>query len=55
MSKLTKRLVDAAEVRAREHFIWDEDLIRGRSYSRFGPAMVFHYRMLYDNGAFSES
>ena len=26
MSKLTKRLVDAAEVRAREHFIWDEDL-----------------------------
>ena len=26
MSKLTKRVVDAAEVRAREYFIWDEDL-----------------------------
>ncbi|MGD9806922.1 MAG: Arm DNA-binding domain-containing protein, partial [Hyphomicrobiaceae bacterium] len=26
MSKLTKRLVDASEVRAREYFIWDEDL-----------------------------
>src|SRR3954467_9608417 len=26
MSKLTKRVVDAAEVRAREYFIWDDDL-----------------------------
>jgi integrase len=26
MPKLTKRVVDAAEVRAREYFIWDEDL-----------------------------
>src|SRR5262245_57785586 len=26
MCKLTKRLVDAAEVRDRDYFIWDEDL-----------------------------
>ena len=26
MSKLTKRGVDAAEIREREYFIWDEDL-----------------------------
>ena len=26
MSKLTKRVVDAAEIREREYFIWDEDL-----------------------------
>ena len=26
MSKLTKRVVDAAEMGAREYFIWDEDL-----------------------------
>ena len=26
MSKLTKRVVDAAEVRASEYFIWDEEL-----------------------------
>src|SRR5262245_22251702 len=26
MAKLTKRVVDAAEVRAREYFIWDEHL-----------------------------
>jgi integrase len=26
MPKLTKRVIDAAEVRAREYFIWDEDL-----------------------------
>src|SRR5262245_66505178 len=26
MPKLTKRLVDAAEVRDRDYFIWDEDL-----------------------------
>jgi len=26
MPKLTKRVVDAAEIRAREYFIWDEDL-----------------------------
>jgi Arm DNA-binding domain len=26
MPKLTKRIVDAAEVRAREYFVWDEDL-----------------------------
>jgi hypothetical protein len=25
MPKLTKRVVDAAEMREREHFIWDED------------------------------
>jgi hypothetical protein len=26
MAKLTKRVVDAAEIREREYFIWDEDL-----------------------------
>ena len=26
MPKLTKRVVDAAEIREREYFIWDEDL-----------------------------
>ena len=26
MPKLTKRAVDAAEIREREYFIWDEDL-----------------------------
>src|SRR5262245_61093941 len=26
MSKLTKRIVDAAEMREREYFLWDEDL-----------------------------
>jgi len=26
MSKLTKRVVDAAEIRAGEYFLWDEDL-----------------------------
>jgi len=26
MPKLTKRIVDAADIRATEHFIWDDDL-----------------------------
>jgi hypothetical protein len=26
MPKLTKRLVDAAEVRGAEYFIWDDDI-----------------------------
>ena len=26
MPKLTKRIVDAAEIRAREYFIWDDDI-----------------------------
>ena len=26
MPKLTKRLVDAAEIREMDHFIWDEEL-----------------------------
>ena len=26
MTKLTKRVVDAAEYKEREHFIWDNDL-----------------------------
>ena len=36
MPKLTKRAVDAAEIREREYFIWDEDCqIAANSYPLF--------------------